>query len=425
MSTLARAFALGWAALPLVISGAVAQQVVNLRAADKPLDPQLQNVYKVGRVEGPAWELFGARVETQFDAAGNLYVFDIDNKRVVVVGPTGSLIRQIGKAGEGPGELRSPSSFAVMRDGTVVIADVAQRSFLIFNPQGTYTRSVQFGTASSATLGRLLADPRGGAIVSAGRQVVMMQQTNTGGANGAPSMPSGRPVVRYPLDGSASKQIFSAWQPAAPPPAPSSSGNGTTFRIGAARAFEPSVFSGILPDGGIVLSDSSAYGLKVLSPDGAVTRVLRRPLRPTPMTPAIQKQEKDRRFAELAAGGGPRINIQTSRGDGAPEPVSQGEINQLLRGQVEALTFYPEVPVVLGLSVGWTGKVWLERRGPDLFGEGPVDVLTPTGEYIGTIAPKGLRIPNSFGPDGLVAFVDKDAFEVLTVSVRRLPAALR
>jgi hypothetical protein len=97
-----------------------------------------------------------------------------------------------------------------------------------------------------------------------------------------------------------------------------------------------------------------------------------------------------------------------------------------MRRNIEQLQFYSEVPVVTGLAVGWTGKIWLGRRGQDLFGKGPVDVLTAAGEYVGTIAaPNGPNIPSAFGPNGLTAFVERDELDVVTVAVRRLPAALR
>ena len=56
-------------------------------------------------------------------------------------------------------------------------------------------------------------------------------------------------------------------------------------------------------------------------------------------------------------------------------------------------------------------------------GPGPIDLITPGGEYLGTIPDS--RMPNAFGPDGLVAYVQLDGFEVPTVVVRRLPEGIR
>ena len=52
--------------------------------------------------------------------------------------------------------------------------------------------------------------------------------------------------------------------------------------------------------------------------------------------------------------------------------------------------------------------------------DGPTDVLTPDGAYLGTIAADGLRIPDAFGPGGLVAYIEEDELEVQRVRVARL-----
>ena len=84
-----------------------------------------------------------------------------------------------------------------------------------------------------------------------------------------------------------------------------------------------------------------------------------------------------------------------------------------------------ELPVLMDLATGWNGKIWVVRRGEEPTEAGAVDVLTPAGQYVGTFAAGDLRLPWAFGPDGLVAFVETDDFDVPTVVVRRLPAILR
>jgi hypothetical protein len=411
-----------------------AQQVVNLPARDNALQVRLTDVFRVGKAEGASWELYGDRnrVEVAFDGAGNLHVFDPQNFRVVVVSPTGSLIREIGKRGDGPGELRSPAGFAVMRDGTVSIADVGQRSFLIFDRDGAYQRSVAFATGNVVALGALAADPRGGSVISSGQRMVMMQASGpAGGRMGGMTPPSGRPIVRFPLaEGSSGREIHNAWEPPRVESQPQTISSGrSTFAIGGLRqrAFEPQLFTAVLTDGSIVVSDSSAYALEVVAPDGGVRRIYQRPLRPRQVTGAMQRAEKERRLEELAAGGGPRIQLNVAGPGGAaqPAPISQSQIDQMMRQNIEQLEFYPELPVLTGLAAGWTGKIWVARRGSDVNGPGPIDVLSPTGDYLGTIAVSPQGLPRAFGPDGLVAYVETDQFDVVSVVVRRLPAQLR
>ena len=44
--------------------------------------------------------------------------------------------------------------------------------------------------------------------------------------------------------------------------------------------------------------------------------------------------------------------------------------------------------------------------------------MTSDGRYLGSY-PAGTRMPDAFGPDGLVAFIETDALGVHTVVVRR------
>ena len=87
--------------------------------------------------------------------------------------------------------------------------------------------------------------------------------------------------------------------------------------------------------------------------------------------------------------------------------------------------FHPELSVIRALSATWDGRIWVQRRGDEWNSDGPIDVLTSEGDYIGTFATGAVALPDAFGPDGLVAFVERDEFEVQTVVVRRLPPEIR
>ena len=52
-------------------------------------------------------------------------------------------------------------------------------------------------------------------------------------------------------------------------------------------------------------------------------------------------------------------------------------------------------------------------------------MLTAEGDYVGTFPAGTTALPDAFGPDGLAAFIVLDEFDVATVVVRRLPAAVR
>ena len=95
---------------------------------------------------------------------------------------------------------------------------------------------------------------------------------------------------------------------------------------------------------------------------------------------------------------------------------------QIEREGVEERTFADEVPVLYDLKVDWEDRIWVERRGPTGQDDGPTDIVTPDGDYIGTLPPDGLRTPSAFGPDGLLAYIEHDDMDVPTVRVIRLVA---
>ena len=183
--------------------------------------------------------------------------------------------------------------------------------------------------------------------------------------------------------------------------------------------FEPRLLVGVLPDGGIVHSDSSAYALKVTPPgEREVARIIRRPLLPEPFTPAIQREYEEGIAAareDMGAGGiPPGVKMMEVSGPGGGN--RSFEIEQ---------RYYPEIPVLRGLATTWDGRIWVQRRGEEPGTDGPIDVLTVGGEYVGTYPTDATEMPDAFGPNGLAAFIEFDDMDVARVVVRRLPAEVR
>jgi DNA-binding beta-propeller fold protein YncE len=57
------------------------------------------------------------------DPAGTMYAADTGRNRILVLAPTGSLLRQIGRGGSGLGEFTQPMALAFLPDGGFVVAD--------------------------------------------------------------------------------------------------------------------------------------------------------------------------------------------------------------------------------------------------------------------------------------------------------------
>ena len=405
-----------------------AQEVIDLPGQDQPLDAEFEEVFRIGVLDGESWEMLGGVRYAGFDANGNLYIVDgigggrdsggdVEGRmrdlqammsgegvRALVFDASGNFVREFGSPGEGPGEFKWPTAYAVMRDGTMVVKDLGHRSYQLFDANGEFQRMVR-GVEGWNTL---LADPRGGGVFTgdlpgvagSGRTITY---TTSGQATPA-DPPTSRPVVHLGFAGEEVRTdtVVEGWLP----PRGDQDidlprnirGSGDAARaLGAAMSgftpppiFEPRLLAGVLPDGGIVHSDSSAYALKITPPEvGGVARVIRRPLRPEPVTDAVKRQYRERR------------NVGRGR------------------------AFYPEVPVLRSLSTTWEGRIWVRRGGDEPGSDGPIDVVTSDGRYVGTFAADATKMPDAFGPDGLAAFIEFDEFDVASVAVRRLPAAVR
>lgn len=414
-----------------------AQQVVNLPGSDKALPANLDDVFTVGTFDGAEWETFGDISGVSFDETGNLYIFDSQNVQIIEVDKEGHFVRAVGKKGEGPGELRSPTSFTVLRDGTIVVADMGHRAYVLYGPDGAYRRMVSFGgDPNNVSMGQIYADPKGTGVLTGGGNLSFSMSMGPGGP---PAPPTTRPIDHIGLSGADATKttVVEAWKPPVGDDKPREiSGGGASFRMtsGGPRTFEPGLYVGPLPDGGVVYADTSTYAIKVADARGSLQRIIERPFEPKPMTEAMQNAEKKRRLDQLEVGEGPKVRMMVSGGGGASRPLDPAAVKEMMKGRLEQMQFYPELPVIMNLSTGWNGKIWVTRRGAHPTDVGPVDVLTPLGQYVGTFATGTLPFSENlgtrstlvaFGPDGLVAHVEKGELDVPTVVVQRLPAVLR
>ena len=84
------------------------------------------------------------------------------------------------------------------------------------------------------------------------------------------------------------------------------------------------------------------------------------------------------------------------------------------------LRFSEEFPIVRELGTSWEGEIWVQRHGDEpTDDQGPIDVLTTDGRYLGSYPAGALAMPDAFGPGGLVAFIERNELDVETVVVRR------
>ena len=424
---------------------AAAQQVVHLPPEDHLLEADFDEVYRVGSLDGDDWEQFGTIHETAFDGQGNLYLVDSYALRVVVVDRQGGFIRTIGRPGDGPGEFAFPRNLTVMPDGRIVVSDTMHRAFQIYDSDGSFIRNVRLGDDLLGIRGRLFADPGRYASVILSGDLVLIESAPFFEAIGEPSIADGwtarfeerepgkRPVRRLALEGEnvVRETIIDAWAPPSAGTVEVRLGGQTHSMEGQTpppRTFDPGLFAAPLPGGGVAFSDSSAYAIKLTDPGGAISLILSRPFQPEPVTGRILEAEVERQIetrAEAAVtrlgGGRPAVDGRTGNPvQGIPDEMVREAARNSTRAFLDAVPAADEVPVVRDLRTTWDGLIWVQRRGEEPVSDGPVDVLTADGRYVGSY-PEGTIVPDAFGPDGLVAFIEIGELGESTVVVRRVP----
>ena len=379
-----------------------AQEVIELPAEDRVLNADFEEVYRVGSFDGDEWEIFTRLFGVGFDGSGNLYLMDDQAGRIVVVSQEGDFVREFGAIGDGPGEFAgntiSAVGFTVLRDGRAVVFDPGHRGFAVFSPDGEFERSVRM-PGSTMYLIRTLKAARDGESVF----TTDLSSISGGGRFDDPD-PTSRPIIRMTLSGDEVVQdtMIRAWRP------PGEATDG----------FSPGLEAEALPGGGLAYSDSSAYAIKVAGRDGELTRVLARPFRPEPVTARMEAQEIERQLNALEDSDGGEQSTER-------EAAFRAQFREMRRERISNMEFYHEVPVVRDLRISWEGTIWVRRRGEEPTSDGPIDLLAPDGRYMGTFPGDATALPRAFGPDGLVAFVERDELDVPTVVVKRLPPEVR
>ena len=390
--------------LPGHVPALNAQQVIELPAEDRLLAADFEEVYRIGSFDGDEWETFGRVGGLAFDAAGNLYVLDSQAARFVVVGQDGGFQREFGGLGDGPGEFDGNTSpairFAVLPDHRTAAFNPGGGHFALFGPGGEFERTMSMpGEGFLFFLPPLQSDPSGGTVLATGAVSAMNMR-----AGDVAAELTFRPIERFGIDGDEVTRdtIARGWKPP-----------------GDARGFRPGMVAGALPDGGVAYADSSAYAIKVTTPGGDLARVLTRPFQPVPVPDRIREAEIARQLKDLEDNddGADRVGGQMG--------AMRNAMTEFRRERIQSMEFYHEIPVVRTLRTSWEGTIWVRRRGEEPASDGPIDLLTADGGYLGTYPADATRMPSAFGPDGLVAFIERDELDVPTVVVRRLPSDVR
>ncbi len=318
------------------------------------------------------------------DAAGNLYVFDGQGKRIIGYRPTGEFIGTWGREGEGPGEIGAWGAVLSMGPGdTLWLADRSNQRITLFPVDRGEAVAIPMGEGSTGFGGRLVAVP--GGVLS-----LMSSFRFTPGENAR--MPP-RPVVRISREGAITDTLWTI-------PAPKTdvvemtSGNNRMMMLMSRRFSANSSYAGFT-DGRLVRQDRAEYDIRLMSADGTVWRVVQR----DPLPRATTDEDRQRVIDEIL------------------EP-SDDQDEDMQRKQAEAVTFEETIPLINELVVDHRDRIWVgvSETAP---GENErLDVYSADGQLLGEL--RGAELPQLFFGDGYAARLSRDDLDVEQIVILRL-----
>jgi hypothetical protein len=151
--------------------------------------------------------------------------------------------------------------------------------------------------------------------------------------------------------------------------------------------------------GEVVFSYGAEYAVEIMNDRGAVARTLTRPI---PARRTTQRDKDDWVDGQKALA--KKLGVE-------------------YRGVPYEMPFAEYIAVITHLDADANGRLWIQRRGLHGSDDGPIDIVTTAGRYVGTLPPQ--RMPVAFSKSGRVAWIDKDDDGVETIRVASIPAAWR
>jgi streptogramin lyase len=111
---------------------------------------------------------FERPIGSDTDSAGNVWVVDRLNNRVMKFGPSGEFLLSAGSQGSGPGQLNNPMTIAVAPSGNIWVTDFGNSRLEIFSSTGGYVGVV----GPNETISGKLSEPYGITIDGSGNVYV-------------------------------------------------------------------------------------------------------------------------------------------------------------------------------------------------------------------------------------------------------------
>lgn len=387
---------------PVLLTGLLAAVISCAQPEpDPPLDRDrvlrlvTDTIYVLGGSTTEPDEYFGRVASLDFDRDGNLHVLDPDRYRVTTWNTEGAFLRRFGSRGDGPMEFRVPRFAFTLRNGNVVVVDIGHSSLRVFGTRGEHLRNVRL--------------PSGGDRPVPGRRSVLTAGRLVGPNDHWMSRPSPTseevPLFSYSFarDSLAASLYYEAWGPPI---------NQMDW------AMAPRVRIAAFVDGRVALVDSMGYRVKVLSETGELESVVERPILPFPVTDLTIEAEQERARARLTENDVARGLRDMAAVVDIPIPnVDVARVVGEYRENLDDKQFNDEIPVIREIGVDWDDRMWITRSDAT-GGDGPIDLMRADGTYVGTLL--NSRMPDAFGPDGHLAYIENHEIGTQGVVVVRI-----
>ena len=365
-------------------------------ASDRSITLATDTLYHIGITED---EHYFVRISSVgFDASGRLHVLDAEQHEVTTWDVGGRMVRSFGSAGYGPGEFQIPRTAYVWGNGTVAVLDIAHRALVTFDSAGQHVQNTRL--PSGPVPGDRAAALEGARLVGPDEPWITIGDV-TGDV---------QPVYLFSTGGDSleSELWFDAWQ---------STEEKTSFL--------PDLRIAALPDGEIVMADSAVgYRLQIIASDGTVGGILERPVAPWPVSEEAKSAERERLASQVSERqlARAREEMQSLMGIRFTNEVDMSSVQADYLAGLEDRRFASHIPVIHHLMTDWDGLIWVARSDSVGGEDGPIDLITADGGYVGTWQPGDLGLPLAFGPEGLMAYRRIDEFgrpSILVVRLRR------
>lgn len=129
------------------------------------LTPKLTELWSAGDESDPAGITLNRPFQVRVDGSGKTYVLDWGDTCIRIFDEKGKFVRQVGRKGQGPGDMETPAWFDVDSAGNIFLTDARNMRVSLFDQKGDYISSFRLEKFSSKifidTSGRLFLEETG------------------------------------------------------------------------------------------------------------------------------------------------------------------------------------------------------------------------------------------------------------------------